>query len=285
MSNVKTIEAPFEEIRAASTAGGGTVLSTTLALISLPIGGDWLTLIPRNFVTAVVAQYALNPWLTIIATTDALATPVRAVDGATSVGNTDDISKEMQDGDSVDYAIGGFSTAAANNYIYAGSWLPFRGAQVALNDKNDVAKVLTVKYPGLTGGWSDISATDGTDSGGDSLKVDGDVTWAVPAAWKATSLLAQGDTTIRETWSTANLFWTRWEWSAGAGVLDTTDLVTMRALNRSTNYFELPEGVAFSEAAISGPSGFSCVEALVNAGSGNLIVNAATKTGTETRFE
>ncbi|KKK88129.1 hypothetical protein LCGC14_2746250, partial [marine sediment metagenome] len=27
MSNVKTIEAPFEEIRAASTAGGGTVLS------------------------------------------------------------------------------------------------------------------------------------------------------------------------------------------------------------------------------------------------------------------
>ncbi len=284
MSNVKIIEAPFEEIRAASTAGGGTVLSTTLALISLPIGGDWLTLIPRNFVTAVVAQYALNPWLTIIATTDALATSARAVDGAVAVGQSDDISQEMQDGDAVDFAIGGFSTAAANNYIYVGSWLPFRGAQVTCNDKNDVAKVLTVKYPGLTGGWSDISATDGTDSGGDTLKVNGDVTWTPPAAWKATSLLKQGDTTIRESWSTANLFWTRWEWSVGAGVLDTTDLVTMRALNRSTSYAELAEGIIFSEAAIAGPSGFSCVEALVNAGFGNLIVNAATKIGTESRF-
>ncbi len=67
--------------------------------------------------------------------------------------------------------------------------------------------------------------------------------------------------------------------------LDTTvDLVTLRALNRSTTYAELPEGIAFSEAAILGPSGFSCVEALVNAGSGSLIVNAATKIGTETRF-
>ncbi|KKN04601.1 hypothetical protein LCGC14_1095850, partial [marine sediment metagenome] len=40
----------------------------------------------------------------------------------------------------------------------------------------------------------------------------------------------------------------------------------------------------FSEAAILGQNGFSCVEALVDAGTGNLIVNAATKIGTETRF-
>ena len=280
MSNVKTIEAPFEEIRAASTAGGGTVLSTTLALISLPIGGDWLTMLPRNFVTAVVAQYALNPWLTIIATTDALGSSRRLVSGAQTIAQTDDISVEMQDGDAVDFAIDSFDTAANNNFIYVGSWLPFRGAQIDLNNKNDVASVLTVNY--WNGGWTAVDTiSDGTDDAGDTMKQDGDVTWVVGTDWKRDSLLNIGDTTVRETWGGDNLYWTRWEVSVA---LDTTDLVTMRALNRSTTYAELAEGILFSESAISGPGGFSCVEALVNAGSGNLIVNAATKIGTETRF-
>ena len=283
MSNVKTIEAPFEEIRAASTAGGGTALSTTLALISLPIGGDWLTMLPRNFVTAVVAQYALNPWLTIIATTNALGTKRRLVSGAQTISETDDISVEMQDGDAVDFAINSFDTAANDNYIYVGSWLPFRGAQVSLNNKNDVASVLTVNY--WRGAWAAVDTiSDGTDVGSsDTMKQDGDVTWVVSSDWKRDSLLKIGDTTVKESWSGDNLYWTRWEVSVA---LDSTvDLVTMRALNRSTTYAELAEGILFSESAISGPSGFSCVEALVDAGSGNLIVNAATKIGTETRFE
>ncbi|KKN31641.1 hypothetical protein LCGC14_0821900 [marine sediment metagenome] len=281
MSNVKTIEAPFEEIRRASAAGGGTTLSTTLALISLPIGGDWLTMLPRNFVTAVVAQYALNPWLTIIATTDALASKRRLVSGAQTISETDDISEEMQDGDSVDFAINAFDTAANNNYIYVGSWLPFRGAQVALNNKNDIASVLTVNY--WNGGWGAVDTiSDGTDVSGDTMKQDGDVSWVVSSDWKRDSLLNIGDTTVKESWGGASLYWTRWEVSVA---LDTTvDLVTMRALNRSTTYAELPEGIVFSEAAIAGPNGFSCVEALVDAGSGNLVVNAATKIGTETRF-
>ncbi len=274
----KTRVSPAEtlEQRAASTAGGGTALSTTLALISIPLNSKYLSLTPRNFVTAVVAQYILNPFLTIIATTDALG-------GTAEHGFTDtveptslsefptqNISDEMQDGDSEDFDINDFDTAANNNYIYVGSKLPFRGVAVDLNNKNDTASVLTVNYWN-GGAWTDTSASDGTDVGAsDTMKQDGNVTWTVPTAWKKDSLVNIGDTTVKEVWSIESLFWTRWEFSV---VLDSTvDLIQMRPLNRSTAYAELLEG-QLREMSLGGNNQFACVEALVNDGTGNLVVN------------
>ncbi len=71
----KVLVAPSEtlEQRSASTAAGGTALTTTAALISIPFGSKYLSLTPRNFLTAVVAQFCINPMLTILATTDALS--------------------------------------------------------------------------------------------------------------------------------------------------------------------------------------------------------------------
>src|SRR3990167_10885656 len=64
----------FGEERVASTAGGGTALTTTAAFIRLPRITKYIGMVPRNFATAVVAKYHLNPWLTILKTADALAT-------------------------------------------------------------------------------------------------------------------------------------------------------------------------------------------------------------------
>ena len=263
------------EQRSASTAGGGTALTTTLALISIPIFSKYLSLTPRNFVTAVVAQYSLNRFLTVITTTDALA-------GTAEHGFTDtieptslsefatqNISDEMQDGDTEDFDINSFDTAANNNFIYVGSPLQFRGVAVDLNNKNGTSRTLTVNYWN-GGAWVTTSASDGTDSGGSTtMGQDGNVTWTVPAAWKKDSLVNIGDTSVGEVWSTAGLYWTRWEVD---GALDTTvDLVQMRPLNRSTAYAELVEGQE-REMSLHDRQ-YACVEALVNDGSGNLIVN------------
>ena len=272
----KVLVSPSEtlEQRAASTAGGGTALSTTLALISIPINSKYLSLTPRNFVTAVVAQYILNPFLTVIATTDALGGT--AEHGFTdtieptslSEFQTQNVSDEMQDGDTEDFAIDSFDTAANDNFIYVGSPMPFRGVAVDLNNKNDVASVLTVNYWN-GGAWTAVaSQSDGTDVSGDTFKQDGNVTWTVPTGWKKDSLLNIGDTTVQESLFATGLYWTRWEVSVA---LDTTDLVQMRPLNRSTAYAELLEGQE-REMSLHDRE-YACVEALVNAGTGAIIVN------------
>ena len=115
MSNVRTIEAALQEIRAASTASGGTALTDTLGLISLPIGSDWLSITPRNFVGAAVARFAVNPWLTIIKTADLL------------VSEGTDLSVEAQDGDTTAMSFASMDTLANGDALYVGSWLPFRG--------------------------------------------------------------------------------------------------------------------------------------------------------------
>lgn len=274
----KTRVSPAEtlEQRAASTAGGGTALTTTLALISIPIGSKYLSLTPRNFASAaVVAQYCLNPFLTVIATTTALGGTTQhgftelAEPTSLSEFGVQDISVEMQDGDSEDFDINSFNTAANNNFIYVGGPLPFRGAAVDLNNKNDNASVLTVKYWNGSA-WVDTGNGDNTDVSGDTFKQDGTVTWTVPTAWARDSLVNIGDTAVKEAWSIQSLYWTRWEVSL---VLDSTvDLVQIRPLNRSTAYAELAEGVT-REMGLSGDNQFACVEALVDAGTGNLIVN------------
>ena len=271
------------EQRSASTAGGGTALSTTAALISIPINSKYLSLTPRDFNVAVVCQYSLNPFLTIITTTDALA-------GTAEHGFTDtieptslsefatqNISDEMQDGDSSDFDINSFDTIANDNAIYVGAPIQFRGVAVDLNNLNVTSsRTLTVKYWN-GGAWVTTSASDGTDSGSTTtMGQDGNVTWAVPAGWKKDNLQNIGDTTVKEVWSTAGLYWTRWEFDAALDA--TVDLVQMRPLNRSTAYAELLEGQT-REMSLHNRQ-YACVEALVNAGDGNLVANVGA-TGNE----
>lgn len=74
MAGGDVVAGPVGELRAASTAGGGTALSTTAAFIQLPLGAHHVFIAPRNFSTAVVAKVAFNPWLWVLKTSDGLGT-------------------------------------------------------------------------------------------------------------------------------------------------------------------------------------------------------------------
>ena len=281
MQKVLILPAEFSEVRAASTAAGGTALTSTAGLISLPFGSDWMSLTARNFSsTCKVVQFVLNQYLTIVTTTNLLTgTSVIGGAGITAAVNCD-ISKEMQDGDDTDFAIDSIPTLTNGGAIYVGSPLPFRGVAVDIgSEANDTTSALTVKY--WSGAWTDTSATDGTVSGGSgkSMQIDGNVYWAVQSTWEKESLSVIGDTALNESWSGPKLYWTRWEWDAA---LDSTDIVQMRPLNRSTSYAELMEGQAFEHTVRTSETSesISCIEALTNAGTANLIVNVASVTTT-----
>ncbi len=269
---VNVIPVELTELRAASTASGGTALTTTLTLVPIPFGSDYLSITPRNFaLSAGVARVLLNPYLTIFFTTDAGVT-------------TTDISDEMQDGDTADVNIDDFPITGTG-FFYVGAPIQFRGVKVDVGTgNNDDAAALKVRY--WNGSWVDLATahnlSDGTDIGGDSFKQDGDVTWDVPSVWVKETLDGIGDTLPSERVSfvpsrSTPMYWTRWEWAAA---LDAdTDVAGMQALNRSTAYAELLEGQTV-ETMVSDRK-LGCVEALTDVGTANLVVNVGSRPGSE----
>lgn len=260
----ETIAGPYGEVTAASTAGGGTALTSTAVRIVLPLGTKHIDLVPRNFSTAVVVQWLKNPWLTIFKTADSLATEpteysVEAQDGSTSTSVT----------------LSSLGTAAQGDYLYVGSHVPFSGVSIDVDAANGTASVLTVRYRKNDDTWADTSATDGTDNGGATLGVDGSVTWTVPADWKSARLFDTGDTDLNIGLGKQELYWTRWEFSAALD--SSTTLDSMIAINRSTTYHEIPSGMAWKEAVTVGPGGISSIQAKTDAGTANLIVDCAAR--------
>jgi len=259
----KVLPADLTEIRAASTASGGTALTTTatgtgtptaLGIVPIPAGADYLSITGRNFVGCAVVRVSLNPYLTIFYTVDAGV-------------NVTDISAEMQDGDTTDVAIDSFAITPTG-FMYVGADLPFRGVAIDVGTgPNGTANNLTVKYWN-GGAWVDISDTDATDTGA-SLAVDGTVTWTVPAAWTKASLSETGDTLPKPQSEGEKLYWTRWEWSAAMD--SDTDIAQMFALNRSTAYAEYIEGQTLEVGLTNRRIG--CVQCITNAGTANLMVN------------
>jgi hypothetical protein len=266
---VNVIPVELTELRAASTAGGGSALTNALSHITLATpgwGADYMSITPRNFSGAAVVRYLLNPYLHIFYTTD----------GGVDLSNITDISDEMQDGDAVDHALDDFPLAGTG-YIYVGARVPFSGVAITMGDKNDDGTVLTVNY-WAGGAWIDLSVTDGTDDTGDSMKQDGSVTWSVPATWAGASLSVIGDTLPSDAPELhEDLYWTRWEWTAA---LDASiDIRTMLAINRSTAYAEYIEGQTV-EVKMSDRE-LATVQALTNAGTANLVVNVGTLVGSK----
>lgn len=261
----ETLNGPLGEWRAASTAGGGTALTTTAVRIPLPRNAKQVQLIPRNFATAVVVQFNTNPFLTILKTADALATePTDYSDNA----------QDLSTGTKVD--LSSLSTAANLDFVYVGAEVPFAGVEIDVQSTNGNASVLTVKY--WNGAWTDITATDGTANGGATFGQDGNVTWTLPTDWVQATLRGIGDTTLAAgVLNTANLFWTRWQVSAALDA--TTDQNSWIAINRSTAYAEIPAGFSQEFACTVGPGGIFAVQAKTDAGTANLIVNVATRAG------
>lgn len=270
----ETYAAELGEIRTASTAGGGTALTTTAAFVVLPIGTHWLSLTARNFATAVVAKFAINPYCVVLKTTDLLA----------AIGNLTDASENCQDGLTATVLnLNSLDTLANSDAVYVGVHLPIRGLRVIIGNTNGNAATLTVTYWNGTA-WTDISATDGTASGGATFGQTGNITWTIPTTWQKASLASifgtLGTAMMAPAVQPASLvtpyLWLRLETSAA---FDATVTATgLFALNRDTaQYGELVSGQALEMTVKRGPGGSAVVEALTDAGTANLIVNVAAR--------
>lgn len=262
----EVLSGPLGELRAASTADGGTAVTSTAARLVLPRGTKWVSMTPRAFATAKVVKFNFNPWITVLKTTDLLATQ----------GNITDYSIEAQDNStSTSVTLSSLDTLANLDAVYIGSHLPFSGLAVDVDGTNSTASVLSVFYWNGTA-WADTSATDGTDNGGATLGQDGNITWTVPSAWATTSLSKAVTTAAKGVGVLTNeLFWVRLTVSAALDSSVTLDHVL--AINRSTAYAELVEGQVFEEAITVGPGGVCSVTHLTDAGTASLVVNVATR--------
>ena len=284
----ETLATKFRELRSCrdedgSVVAGGPTLSTTVKTLAIPLGAEWLSITPRNFQGgAGTMRYALAPRLTIIVTTDLLATGTQIDGNPTDIASfpTQDISDEMQDGDQTDFAIDSIDTIANLDAIYVGAPLPFRGVTIDIGTgpQGTSSRVLTIKYWAGANDWVDINNTDGTISGTASMAVDGTNTWSIPTAWIPPILFGTADgipgsineTSIQQAWSKDKLYWTRWEWN---GALDSdTDVRQIKALARNTDYAELLEGQAM-EFSID-PRDVATLEVLTDAGTAAVVANA-----------
>lgn len=87
----------------------------------------------------------------------------------------------------------------SSDFLYVGSHRRYAGWAVDVGSANALASTATVTYWNGSA-WTNITATDGTQSGGDTtLAVDGNITWTVPTDWTARSVNSE----------TADYFWTR----------------------------------------------------------------------------
>lgn len=261
----ETIAGPYGEVRAASTAGGGTALTSTAARIVLPFGTKHIDLVPRNFSTAVVVQWLKNPWLTILKTTDAHAS------------FTDYSVSAQDDSITTSVTLGSLDTLANGDALYVGSHLPFSGVEVDVGSTNSTgSRALTVSYWDGSA-WQDISATDGTASGGTTFAQDGSVTWTMPGvgAWATAKLNSTNSAIDPNMGAHGEIYWTQWTVD---GALDSSVTArSMIAINRSTVYHEIPSGMAWAEAVTVGPGGISSIQAKTDAGTANLIVDCAAR--------
>ena len=255
----------FQEAWAASTAGGGTALTTTAAFAILPDNVSSIELIARNFAGgALVAKFNLCPWLSVLKTTDSLATATDYSDAAASATTADVVLSSL-------------GTAADGDYLFIGSHIPFRGVKVDMTAMNGTASVLTVKYWDGSA-WTDITATDGTIAGVATFGQDGNVTWTVPTDWAKAALSAgMTGTAMAIPYRDDALYWTRWEVSVALDA--TTTAATMIAMNRVTTYAEMIATFSRELRAHKGFGGITAVEALTDGGTANLIVNAFSRLG------
>jgi len=253
-------------------ASTGVSLTTSAAFTPFIRGTEHVTLLPRNFSTAVVARYALCPYLVILKADSSDGLNTKPLDYSA-------IAQDGSTATSVD-----LSSLAAGRYIYVGSAVPFRGVNIDVDGANSTGSTVLTSYYWNGSAWIDTSDTDGTISGGISLAQDGSVTWTVPSAWVSASLgkiFTTGSEPIAAAfkWRDTSMYWTRWTWNQAMDSAVTLD--HMLGINESTAYAEVSTGVA-TEGRVNhgfGSNGVGGVEALTDAGTANLLVNCAALNG------
>lgn len=272
---------PINEARAASTAGGGTALTNAATLIGFPKGTSHAEIIARNFATAVVVKWALNPFMAIYVTAD-------------GGRNFTDSSDAGQQNPAVASSISLSSLATLGNggAVMLGSVVPWRGIKVVMSGSvNAVASVMLGEFWNGTA-WATLSVTDGTAAAGATFGQSGDVTWTVPTTWVADNLpntLTQGlkqftpplPPSQYRAYSEAapfKLFWARF--TVSAALTAATAANSMFSYNRSTAYAEMLENSLEAFRVQKSLGGVACAELLTDAGTANAVVNVYTDSPT-----
>lgn len=239
--------------RLLSAADGGTALSTTRAFIAIPAGIGNVSITPRDFSTAVVAQVALNPFISVIKTNDAMGTAPT------------DYSENAQDGVAGTLVtLSSLPTLANGGALYVGADVKFGGLMATVVAGNGNGGTMAVTYWDGDS-WADISPTDGTSN----MNATGLISWTVPTDWAPVSLLTALNRIFAGTGR--KQYWVR---IATSAAYDSS--VTLSSLYAYNQYADLlPEYVAnekFSTAIVRGQNG-GCIQALTDAGTAKLIVN------------
>lgn len=258
------------EERALTTADGGTSLTSAAGYIQFPAlskPGDskqgHLMFTPRNFASsATVVQVTLNPWLTILKTTNSMAT------------RPTDYSIEAQDASTgTSVVMGTLDTVANGDWVLVGSHIPFGGFYVDVDSVNSVASVtVTISYWNGSA-WTDTSDSDGT-SAATHLAKDGAVTWTPSSLWIPSALSSiYQNITFDAYYKDIPMYWVRWEVNLAVGTAVTLDSVT--SINRSSAIPEFLSGQEKEQKIKWGWGGYGCIAALTDTGTASLIANLA----------
>lgn len=113
------------------------------------------------------------------------------------------------------------SMEAANDFVYFGCDVPFRGVYMNIGNTNGTASVLAATYWDGSA-WTGLTETDNTASAGATLAVDNTLTWTVPTDWAKRSVNG-----------TTNLYWARF--SVSVTLDSSVTLVEAIPLSLQTN--------------------------------------------------
>lgn len=265
----EVIAAHLDEERIISSSTG-TSLTTSNAYTQFPAlarPGEQkyglLNFTPRNFASsAVVARVQLNPWLTILKTTDSIGSPLV------------DYSIVAQDNStSTDVDLSSLDTVANGDWVLVGSHLPFGGFYVDADAKNGTGSV-TATFSFWNGNaWVSLGATDGTSSA-THLDQAGAVTWTTPTVWQSAKLSdIYHNINFKFYYTEPSLYWVRWE--VDLAVDSAVTLNAVLALNRSSAIPEYVSGQTKEQRIKWGFGGLGNIVALTNAGTANLVINLA----------
>jgi hypothetical protein len=242
--------------RLLSNLAGNDDLTTTRTHFPIPAGIKAIKLQANTYAaSAVLAKYALNPFLQVVVTMDAMAT------------DPTDVSENVQDGVAATVAtLSNLPTLANGGAIYIGATEPFSGFYVDVTNPDGGAGTMAVAYWDGNS-WENITPTDNTSNWGN----DGVANWTVPSAWSPATLfdaLALG--APRKHTGGNELYWVRVSTSVA---LDSDTTVTgIYAINR---YADTTPGLIAGESfvtAISRAQNGGNLQALTDVGTANLIV-------------
>lgn len=243
-------------------ASKGISLTNSASRTLFPAGTEYLHFTARAFQTAVVARIALLPYLAVMKTVDG---------GATFT----DYTAAAQDGSaSTDVVLSSLPTLANGGAIYVGCPWRVRGLDIDVDAANGTASVIAIHYWNGTA-WSALTVTDGTIATGATFGQDGTMTWTVPTdAVKSRLHETLGTSESATPYGAKPLHWLRL--TVSAALDSSTTLNSLIAMPGSTAYAEFVENTSFWMRVATEVGGHAGLEALTDAGTANLLVNALT---------